>query len=311
MHLSPQAKSDIEWWLRNLPCSFNIIGHPPIDVIIYTDASLTGWGASKGEQSTGGHWTEDEAMNHINYLELMAVYFGLRSFIDNIRGKHVKLMIDNTTAVAVVNNKGTCHSKPCNSVACKIWNFSEANRIWLTAAHIPGVFNVNADFESRKQNIDTEWMLDSHLLRKSLSELSVEPCIDLFASRVNKQLKDYVSYKPDPYAKHIDAFTISWSNLVCYCFPPFSCILRVIRKIMEDNVEAVLVVPDWTSQTWYPLLLKILIQPPIRLQASKRLLIMPSQPDLIHPLHSKLRDFLFVMYQESIAEQGTDRTGAL
>ena len=42
MHLSLQAISDIEWWLKNLPYSFNIIGHPPIDETIYTDASLTG-----------------------------------------------------------------------------------------------------------------------------------------------------------------------------------------------------------------------------------------------------------------------------
>ena len=57
--------------------------------------------------STGGHWTEHEAKQHINYLELMAVFFTLKCFIDSVAGKHVKIMIDNTTAVSVVNNKGT------------------------------------------------------------------------------------------------------------------------------------------------------------------------------------------------------------
>ncbi len=47
-------------------------------------------------------------------------------------------MIDNTTAVAVINNMGTCHSRDCHSVGRQIWQFCANNNIWLTAAHIPG-----------------------------------------------------------------------------------------------------------------------------------------------------------------------------
>ena len=36
---------------------------------------------------------------HINYLELKAVYFALRSFCQNV---HVRFMVDNTTAVAYI-----------------------------------------------------------------------------------------------------------------------------------------------------------------------------------------------------------------
>ena len=62
----------------------------------------------------------------------------LKSFIKDVKGKHIKIMIDNTTAVSVINNMGTCHSDPCKSVVCKIWNLCEENGICLTAAHIPG-----------------------------------------------------------------------------------------------------------------------------------------------------------------------------
>ena len=164
----------------------------------------------------------------------------------------------------------------------------EQHNIWLTAAHIPGKQNITADQESRNQNVDTEWMLNPNYLSTGLRKLHFSPQVDLFASRLNKQFDTYVSYKPDPYARHIDAFTISWANEKFYCFPPFSCILKAIRKIIQDKATGNLVVPDWPTQSWYPLLLQILAQPPQRLLPKDDLLNLPSHPDHKHPLHAKL-----------------------
>ena len=47
-----------------------------------------------------------------------------------------------------------------------------------------------------------------------------KPDIDLFASRLNAQVEDYVSLKPHPIAKLVDAFTIYWSQFLCYSYPP-------------------------------------------------------------------------------------------
>lgn len=132
-------------------------------------------------------------------------------------------------------------------------------------------------------------VLNPQCLAEALCSIPFSPIIDLFASRINKQFDVYVSYRPDRNAKHIDAFTISWSSEQFYCFPPFSCILKAIRKIIQDKARGILVVPYWPTQTWYPMLLPILEQPPTILQPSTKLLQMPSQPDLCHPLHKKLR----------------------
>ncbi|XP_071943196.1 uncharacterized protein [Antedon mediterranea] len=288
MCLSSSAIEDLQWWLINLPQCFNVIGHLAIDLTIYTDASLSGWGAAMGEAATGGHWTVNERKYHINYLELLAAYFGLTSFSKQVLGKQVKLMIDNTTAVSIINNMGTCHSDPCNDITRTIWAFCESNNIWITAAHIPGVLNVTADFESRRQNIDTEWMLNSKTLCEVLTKLNVLPTIDLFASRLNKQFDKYISYRQDPYATDIDAFTISWQNILFYCFPPFNCVLRVIQKIIQDKAQGILVVPDWPSQSWYPMLLGILKEA-TQIQPAPDPLVIPAQPGLTHPLHKKLR----------------------
>ena len=290
MGLSKLALSDIEWWLLNLDDSFGYISRSPPDLTLYSDASLSGWGAALDSISSGGPWSPAEALHHINVLELLAAYFALKSFKTQLVNKHVKLMLDNTTAVAVINHMGTNHSHNCNTMAIKIWNFCYANQIWITACHIPGEYNVIADKESRifyKQ--DAEWMLSKQCLINALSRLNFKPEIDLFASRLNKQFDKYCSLRPDPNAFAIDAFTFPWTTENFYCFPPFSCILRVLQKIKQDTATGILVVPKWPTQAWYPILLKMLCTAPVYLRPRKTLLCLPALPQAEHPLLHKLK----------------------
>ena len=47
---------------------------------------------------------------------------------------------------------------------------------------------------------------------------------DLFATKLNRQITKFVSWRPDPDpdALHIDVFTLNWHSLYFYAFPPFS-----------------------------------------------------------------------------------------
>lgn len=65
-------------------------------------------------------------------------------------GRHVRVMIDNTTAVASLNHMGTSHSRECNIVSILIWDLCVTHKIWLPTAHIPGKSNVLADIEFRR-----------------------------------------------------------------------------------------------------------------------------------------------------------------
>ena len=131
-------------------------------------------------------------------------------------------------------------------------------------------------------------MLNSAYLFDDLSIVSFLPTIDLFASILNKEFSCYVSYRPDPYATHVDAFTIPWNDSNFYCFPPFSCILRVLRKVSQDKARGLVVVPDWPTQPWYPMLKNLLEQAPVLLRPSPQMLTLPSKPDLKHPLAKNL-----------------------
>ena len=110
----------------------------------------------------------------------------------------------------------------------------------------------------------------------------------LFASRLNKQLPVFCSFRPDPEASFINAFTISWANKKLYCFPPSSCILQVLQKIIQDQATGVVVVPDWPTEACYPLLTSLLFLPPVKLHPSKNLLRLPATPTTVHPLHKNM-----------------------
>ena len=238
---SPQIpKTELQWWIKKKKKnSFNVTNHDPPSLTISTDASKIGWGGVFEDMTCarGGHWIPQEAEEHINYLELMAVFcilYSLQAFVTKLNNKHVRLKIDNTTAVAVINNMGTNHSVQCNKVALDIWRFCMARNIWISAEHIAEKCNVAADRQSREINTNTEWMLNLTLLNKSLDKLQAHPDVDMFASRLNKQFPRYIFFRPDPGAYLVHAFSAQWNELNGY-FPPFSVIPKVLQKLEQDK----------------------------------------------------------------------------
>ena len=150
-----------------------------------------------------------EAQYHINYLEMLAIYLALQTFTKGWADTHIRVMCDiNTTAVNVINHMGASHSDSCNSLAKEIWEWCIARDIWVSVAHIPGKQNLVANFESRRKQRETEWRLNKAALQNVLLRLNFAPDIDLFASRINYLFPKNVSYRPDPEAFAIDAFSL-------------------------------------------------------------------------------------------------------
>ena len=201
------------------------MGNPAIEMA--TDASTLGWGAVCNGQSAQGMWSPLEKQKHINELELLAVYFGLKSFLFLLKGKHVCLKSDNSTTVCYLNAMGGTKSPLCNKLAKSVWMCCVQNEIWLTACHLPGVLNFEADKSSRQFNERIEWQLKPGIFLKII-DIFGTPEIDMFACRLNNQFPKYVSWKPDPGACHVDAFSFSWGGKFVYIFPPFSLLNRCL-----------------------------------------------------------------------------------
>ena len=289
MKLSAAARKELQWWVENIDTAFKPVSPGKPKVTITTDASPIGWGAECGGVSTGGHWLASEGDQHISPLELLAIGLGLKTFAKQLRNTHIRTRTDNTTALALVNHMGTSHSNKCNFLAKQIWEWCINRAIWLSAAHIPGKHNVIADKESRRELRQSEWMINKEMLKDSLKKLNFKPDIDLFTSRINKQYKKYVSYRPDPNAIAINAFSLDWADLKFYAFPPFSVISTVLSKMEMDQAEGICILPNWPSQAWYPKATHLMKQKPIILKPRENLLHLPSHPKEVHPLHQKLQ----------------------
>ena len=287
MVISGTARADLKWWINNIQTSYKPIRVAPPVMELKSDASHLGWGAVHGDRSTGGRWTDKEKLQHINVLELQAVFFALKVFCKEITNAHVKVFSDNTTTVTYINNMGGSHSLHCNALTRDMWLWCIDKGIWLSAAHLPGSQNIQADRASRIFHDQTEWKLDQDIFHRITSQL-IKPEVDLFASRLNFQLDRYVSWKPDPGALAVDAFTLDWSSYVFYAFPPFSVLGRVVQKIQEDMAEGILLIPNWPTQPWFPKVMRLLVKEPLLLPKNNQLLQLPYNKTAVHPLVGKL-----------------------
>ena len=288
MKISSSCRRHIQWWIDNLEASFKLISHGKPNKEIYSDSSKIGWGTYDKtlDIRTGGHWSAEEHEDHINILELRAVFLGLKALCSTESNIHIQLYCDNTTSCAYLRNFGG-KKRELNDLAMDIWNWCIVRSIHLSVSFVAGASNIEADRLSRKLNDDLEWALDDDIFTDIVKKFG-KPDIDLFASRLNHKLDKYVSYRPDPSAFAVDAFSISWNNCYVYIFAPFSTLNVVFRKIVEDETEALVIAPLWNTQSWWPQLAQLLVDFPIKLPPAQKILYQPNNPDRVHPLQ-KLR----------------------
>ena len=155
----------------------------------------------------------------------------------------------------------------------------------IQAKYLPGMENIAADWESRHHNDSSNWQL-SPTVFNAVTELLGPFSIDLFTSRISHQLPTYCSWKLDPGAISVDAFSISWRDKSPYLFPPFCLIGRALLKIQRESVEQTcLIAPAWPGQVWYSQLLTMLTDYPILLPQYPELLLSPDQKP--HPLFAQ------------------------
>ena len=137
-------------------------------------------------------WSFQESQLHINVKELLAAFLTLQTFVGNRKEINVLLKIDNMTTVNYINRMGGTHSKQLMQITSQMWNWSLDRIIVLSAEHLPGVQNVDADRESRRKWDSSEWKLDPMIFQLIMQILG--PCqVDLYASRISAQLPIYMS----------------------------------------------------------------------------------------------------------------------
>ena len=126
------------------------------------------------------------------------------------------------------------------------------------------------------------------IFSKTICKRLGEPEIDLFASWLNKQVKWYCSWQPDPEAIFVDSFLCDWGHETVYAFPPFSVIHKAIKKFIHDGARGILVVPLWKTQPWSTLLVEFMCKAPLVFDITTDELYLPFREGN-HPLAGRLR----------------------
>ena len=261
--VSQDLKQSLSWWRTEDNVMLGQTLYPfKEQVVIFTDASLHGWGAHLGSESASGIWPSAFRSSHINYLELEAIRLALVRFQHLVCGRHVLVKSDNKTAIAYINKQGGTHSPALLGLTQVILLWCRDRGIRLRCAYIEGALNVRADKLSRRHQVtSTEWSLHPHVVEAMWSRWGT-PQVDLFATRDNFKLPTFVSPMQDHLAWQTDALSISWCNLWAYAYPPTPLIPRVLRKVREEGAELILVAPWWPKRPWSVELLELALEPP-------------------------------------------------
>ena len=186
-----------------------------------------GWGATNGMQRTGGPWSTEERKRHINCLELLTATLALKTFAKIATGVSILLRLDNSTAVAYINNLGGTVSKKLIILTTDLWVWCLERNIQIVAQHLPGSLNDIADEESRTLRDRSDWMLHPRVFNSINRPLEV----DLLASRLTTQPPNFYSWRPDPLAKATDALLQVWSMTKGFANPPWALVGRVLAQV--------------------------------------------------------------------------------
>ena len=195
-----------------------------------------------------GLWLDRAKSYHINLLELRAVHLALKSFLPAISSSSRLLQMDNTTTMHYLNKqRGTC-VRPLSIEAQTIWRWLTATNLTITAVHLPGVQNVEADALSREFQDNHDWVLHDEIGDSIFQEWGL-PQIDLFTDCDNRKGPGYASRFYQPGSKD-NALLLDWSRKFLYAFPPIPLIPAVFIKLYQFQAQArmIFIAPEWPRQ---------------------------------------------------------------
>ena len=198
---------------------------------------------------------------------------GPKSFRTYLPGRVVLVATDNTTVVAYINKEGGMRSGSLCALLWRLLSWCNLREICLRARHILGRLNVIADKLSRHhQVIQTEWSLHPDVFAQICLRWHL-PKLDLFATRYNCKLPQFVSPVPDPKAWAVDALSLSWEDLDLYAFPPVPLLTNVLTKALSHHYRRMIIVaPGWPNMPWFWDLVEM---------SSQILVCLPNRPDLL------------------------------
>jgi ribonuclease HI len=257
--LTSAMLTEIMWWKQTISANEpRLLGIPPPQLSLFTDASPIGWGAhclligQTDEMWMHGTWAKKATSNA---LECQAVEQALRRLRQTPEASAISSVLvrsDNTATCYNINRQAACDTLvPALS---SLLRFAERANLHLTAEHISGVNNSIADRLSRISP-GGDYALRPQVLQQLLRSWGVQIGADLFAAGWNAQHPCYFSTSSDRNALGRNAFNVRWNQFTLpLLHPPLPLLPKVLRRLEQEKMTAILIAPLWSRQPWSELL---------------------------------------------------------
>lgn len=167
-----------------------------------------------------------------------------------LTGKNIRLFSDNknVTQILSIGSRKIVLQKNVLSIR----KFCDENAIKLSCTWIPRESNEHADMLSRVVDGD-DWEIADHVYLY-LDNLWGPHNIDRFAHDYNTKCELFNSKFWCPGTRGIDAFSMPWAGYNNWLVPPPCLIPIVINKIKAEKCNCTLVIPEWTSAPFWPMI---------------------------------------------------------
>jgi hypothetical protein len=226
----------------------------------------------KGLLEARGLWTPEERHSavSINRFELEASLRAIRCFPHQMRDCTVTWRADNQVCV-YCTQKWKAKSTDLLSGLLELWQLCKERHIHLLPEYIPGVENTRADELSRRSE-KQDWQLNPILYRR-ITKIRYQPTVDAFASNRNRQTTRFWSWVWEEETAGVDFFDQSLAGEWLWANPPFSLLDRVLDTVRRQQAHMLLVVPKWTTASWWPTAVSLQTAPPLLLPRVENLYI--------------------------------------
>ncbi|XP_062603797.1 uncharacterized protein LOC134265592 [Saccostrea cucullata] len=265
--ISTEALKEIEFWRRNVStlnengCSIDLVSASDVcHLYLYCDASDVGFGGyfeSLNERdenvfmgSVVGNWTEEETIQSSTWRELETVKRVMKSKVNIIENSKLKVISDckNVSKIMQVGSK-----KPyLQIIANQIFDTCCENSVRVCNVWKPRNENKRADFLSRVTDMD-DWSVRDEVF-DIYEKLWGVHTVDRFSTHYNKKCERFNSKYWCPGTEAIDAFTQVWVSENNWLVPPPIFIPRVINKMVAEKASGTLIIPEWKSSPFWPLI---------------------------------------------------------
>jgi hypothetical protein len=168
IRLTKGTKDDMILWLTflsqfNGKCLFLPSAWTSSDTLhLYTDSSASiGYGAVFGNRWFYGRWNDIWRHQNITFLEYYPIILALDTWCEQLANRRILFHTDNLALVSIINNQTTKEPRILHLLRKMVLTCLKYN-ILFQALHIPGRYNILADFLSRSK-VDQFKLQASHM----------------------------------------------------------------------------------------------------------------------------------------------------